>query len=331
MVVTIKTKNDLRFGTYEILGIKGTIPTQAITTVNLEHAKEADEPNFDFGTNFLEIIEMEPHRLIEEQNYCKMKTEEIKQIIQKHPNKLCLLALKGIKNEFRITKYENEFLMKFQIDCGFKFIKIFFRLKQNAVEDLKHFRNQVKSKKKIFVACIDEKLPSKIFESIYLNCVKEHDEIISFFGRQLNKDNASNFTLLISRETDKVIRLNSMIFKTNKGVINSVARNLLGYDCFSFLQKPANDNKYFKLVALDGLYFNTLTNDTTLICVLTGDNLYTSTRKFKKNQSFEYLPIYIHDIVRLNQLFVKLHTNYSRKKLLELFGDRKLQFLIFFK
>ena len=49
-----------------------------------------------------------------------------------------------------------------------------------------------------------------------------------------------------------------MIFKTNNNMINSVARHLLGFDCYSFLQKDPSDTGYFELVALEGFYFNTL-------------------------------------------------------------------------
>ena len=322
MTVDISVKNGLRYGTYKIHGIEGTVPVQAITSVNLKHAEDADEPNFDFGTNILEIIEMEPQRLIDDTEYKKERILEIKQNIKDNPDKLCLLAFRGIKSSFRINKSQNELLIKFQMNCGFRLVKAFFRLNKNASNDMKEFRKIITSKKKTFVACIDEKLRPKIFKSLYLECIKNHDDIVSFFGRKLNEDNAPNFALLIARNNDNVIRLSSMIFKTNKNMINSVARNLLGFDCYSFLQKSPSDNEYFELVALDGLYFNTLTKDTPLVCALTEENLFTSSGRFKRNQQSPYLPIYIHDMVRLNELFKILHTKYTRKELIKLFGDR---------
>ncbi|MCH7561974.1 MAG: hypothetical protein IIC67_11550 [Thaumarchaeota archaeon] len=316
-------KQSLLSKTYhKILGIRGNLTTQEITSVNLEHEIQADELNFDFGTNFLEIIEMEPDELMKNTKYRKKRIDEIKQMINDNRDMLCLLAIRGIKNKFKINKNENEFLIQFQIDCGFKLIKVFFRRNQKALEDFRYFRNIVTSQKKTFVACIDEKLRPKIFEFLYLKCVENHDDIVSFFGRMLNEKNAPNFGLLLGQDTDNIIRLNSMIYKTNKNMINSVARSLLGFDCFSFLQMTPNDNEYFELTALDGLYFNTLKKDTPLVCVLTGENLFTSSGRFKKNQDFPYLPIYIHDIVRLNELFKILHIKFTYKKLLELFEDR---------
>ncbi|MBN4046337.1 hypothetical protein JYT57_01525 [Nitrosarchaeum koreense] len=322
LTVKITNKNGIRYGSYKIHNIVGTVPVQAMTSVDLQRAEEADDPDLDFGTNILEIIEMEPQKLIDDVKYQREKIIEFKQNIKDNPDKLCLLAFRGIKTSFRINKIENKLLIKFQMDCGFRLIKAFFRLNTNALNDLKEFRKIITSKKKTFVACIDEKLRPKIFESLYSECITNHDDIISFFGRKLNDDNAPNFALLIEQNNDNVIRMSSMISKTNKNMINSVARNLLGFDCYSFSQQLPRDNEYFELVALDGLYFNTLTKDTPLVCVLNDENLYTSSGKFKRNQQSPYLPIYIHDIVRLNELFKIIHTKYTRKELVKLFEDR---------
>ena len=93
MTVNVKNKNGLRYGTFDIHGIKGSFPNQAITNVNLEQAEDADESDFNFGTNILEIIEMEPQRLIDDVEYKQERIIEIKQIIEKNPDKLCMFNL----------------------------------------------------------------------------------------------------------------------------------------------------------------------------------------------------------------------------------------------
>lgn len=321
MTVDISVKDRLRYGTYTINGINGTVPIQAITSVNLQHAKDANVLDFDFGTNILEIIESEPQRLIDYPEYKKEEIIKIKQYIKDNPDKICLLAIKGIKSNFKISNSENEFLIKFQIECGFQLIKVFFRPNKKIKKNMDEFRKMIVAKKKTFVACIDEKFKPKIFESLYLECIDNKDDIVSFFGRKLNENTASNFTLLIARNGDKIIRLSSMIFKTNNNMTNSVSRYLLGFDCYSFLQKDLSNVKYYRLVALEGFYFNTLKKDTPLICVLTKENLFTSSDRFSKNKQSPYLPIHIHDIVRLNELFKTLHIKYTRKKLVVSFNE----------
>ncbi len=314
-------KNGLRYGTYTINGKKGTVPIQAITSVNLQHAEDADVPEFNFGSNILDIIEPEPQKLIDDIEYRRERIQEIKQQIKNNRNKICLLAIKGIKSTFRINFSENEFLINFQIECGFQLIRVFLRLNRKAQKEMDDFRKIVASKKKTFVACIDENLRPKKFEYLYLECIKNKDDIVSFFGRKVTEDNSPNFAFLIERNQDNIIRFSSMISKTNNNMINSVARNLLGFDCYSFSQKTHSDTGYFELVALEGFYFNTLTKDTPLICELTQDNLFTSSGRFKRNQQSAFLPIYIHDMVRLNELFKTLHIRHSREELIALFRD----------
>ena len=284
----------------------------------------AENPDLDFGTKILQISEMEPARLNNE-IYRKERVNAIRKTIKANPGMLCLLAVGGIKSNFRINKAVNEMLIQFQIDCGFKLIQVFFNYVKDAMDDLEYFRNMIESKKKIFVACLDEKLDSNLFKLLYLECIERRDDIVSFYGRKQNKENMRNFGWIRSRKNDHTIRLSSFISKNNKTMINSVARHLLGFDCFSFPERIPSAAKFsYGPVALDEFYFNTLTRDTSLICVLTGKNLYTSTREFKENKKSEYLPIYIHDIVRLNESFETLHTKYTHKELSKLFIDQML-------
>lgn len=311
-------KNNMRSGTFEILGKKGQIPSQIITTLNIEQAKLAERPNFDFGSNILEITELDPSKL-NDKSYQQIRIEQINQTIKDHPDKLCIFGIKGLK-KFRVDKEKNEFLIEFQIACGFNIIQAYFKNIRNAKDDLIYFRKLVKSKEKFFVACVDEKLPYAIFESLYLDCLENKDEIISFFGRRRNFQNDENYNLIQERLEDKILRFSLSISKSYQGMANSIMYNALGFDCFSFSRKISTNHRVGRLVALDKLRFKILIKNTKLICVLSGENLYDSSQKFKKTHKYEYLPIQVHDMVRLNQLLKKIHIIYTREKLLKLFN-----------
>ena len=321
MTSKIHVKDNLRFGSFKILGKTHTIPSQIITTLNLEHANSADRPNLNFGSNILEITELDLSRL-DDESYQKIRIDEIKQMIKDHPDKLCIFGIKELKGKFKVNKEKNKFLINFQIACGFEIIHVYFKNIKSAKNDLIYFRNLVKSKKKFFVACVDEKLRPTIFESLYLNCLENKDEIISFFGRRFTPNNIDNFNLIKDRPKDDILRFSLSISKSNHDMANSIMYNILGFDCFSFSRRTPTNLKFKRLVALDGLDFHTLTKYTKLVCVLSGENLYYSSQKFKESQDYEYLPIYIHDMVKLNQLLKKLHRIYTSEELMALFGDR---------
>ena len=62
LAVRIHVEDNLRYGSFKILDITGKVPLQIMTSLNLEHANDADHPNFNFNTNILEITEMDPSR-----------------------------------------------------------------------------------------------------------------------------------------------------------------------------------------------------------------------------------------------------------------------------
>jgi len=135
----VKQRNGIRYGDFEIHGIKGNFPSQAITSTNLNHAKYLAKPDLDFKTSFLEIIEKYPKKLFTNSEYRKQRITKISQIIRQNPNKLSLLVLNGART-LRITKEDNLLLIKFQIECGFKLIKVFFKNVRNASDNVKEFR-----------------------------------------------------------------------------------------------------------------------------------------------------------------------------------------------
>src|SRR5438309_8349 len=97
MTVNVRHKNGIRHGDFEIHGVRGQFPVQAITSTNLNHAKFLGVPNFNFRTEFLEIIEKFPNRILTEYEYRQKRISEISKIISQNPDKLCLLVLNGAR------------------------------------------------------------------------------------------------------------------------------------------------------------------------------------------------------------------------------------------
>ena len=128
MSVSVKQKNGIRYGTYNIMGVSGNFPNQAITSTNLNHAKFLGTSNFDFKTKFLEIVERHPDKIISDKEYRDRRQEIISKIIRQNSDKLCTLVISGAKS-MSIPKDKNISLIKFQKDCGFKLIKAFFKIR----------------------------------------------------------------------------------------------------------------------------------------------------------------------------------------------------------
>lgn len=327
MTVIIKNKNGIRYGTYTIYGIQGTFPNQAITSTNLNHVKAAKKTNFDFKTNILEIIEFTPNKLKTEPDYRARKVNAISKIIKANPDKLCLLTLKGARGGFKLTKETNEFLIKFQIDCGFSLIRAFFRYVKNATENAKYYRSLIPQGRS-YTAVLDENMTHSVFRKLYLNCLKHDDELISFAGRvpsgkkSKNIKNKLNFQFIARRKTDKIIRMTSFASKSINGVASSYVYHLFGFDVYSFMTRQGNQNiPKFELKSLDKFKFVPLTNTTKLRCVLTGMNLYASSKHFEKTLEKSSLPISVHVILELNKLLEDLQEKYSREELETIIGN----------
>jgi len=79
-------------------------------------------------------------------------------------------------------------------------------------------------------------------------------------------------------------------------------------------------------MALNGFSYEQLLQNTSLVCVLTGQNLYTSSKWFERELEKSSLPVSIHDIIELNTKFEDLQENYTREQLEELVGNRFYRF-----
>ena len=337
MPVSIKHKNGNRYGTFDICGIKGNFPTQAITSTNLNHIQFIKNPNFDFKTKITEIIEFKPRQLIDDSEYRERRLEQISKMMNKNPGYLFLFTLNGVrgtkyKNKFgkaiipfEFTKANNKSLIDFQQKAGFPLIKVFFKTSKS-IKDSNYYRSLIPKGK--FIAVLDENLPHNSFTTLYKECIVKKDEIISFFGRSPSKsetqtNNNLNFMFLASNHDDKILRLTSFIQKTDDGLTRSLIYNYLGLDAYSFMTRRGNPNIVdYKMKVLDGFFYKPLQNNTTLICPITGKNLYKSSKYFEIEHKKSSLPVTIHDIVMLNDQFEKLPERYTKNDIEKILENR---------
>ncbi len=163
---------------------------------------------------------------------------------------------------------------------------------------------------------------------MYNECLTNKDEIISFFGRIPSKskkqiNNQLNFGFLASHPDDKILRFVSFTLKALDGAVLSLAFNYFGLDAYSFMtRRGRQDIDDYEMRVLDGFFYKILQKNTTLICSITGKNLYESSKEFKQKYDKSSIPVTIHDIVRLNEQFEKLFEQYSREEIKELLEDR---------
>lgn len=317
MSVTVRNKNGIRFGEFEIHGIKGYFPRQAITTTNLNHSKYLRTPYLDFKTSVLEIIEKNPLDLVSDRDYRKRRIKAVSKVLEDNADKLCLLVLRGIRNSAKITKPRNESIIDFQIECGFKLIKVFFPSARNALQYAREYRKRIPHDRSV-VFVLDENLEHSVFRDLYMDALNHNDEIIGFAGREPSRtdyDNKLNFQFVASREKDGIIRLASFVKKSFGGVVGSLVYHAFGFDLYSFMTRFGNPNSLpYEMKALAGFRYEPLVAGTEKTCVVTGMNLFHSSKRFE-GQNKSSLPVSVHDIVRLNEEFEQLHENYTRDRL----------------
>ena len=338
MTVSIDHKNSNRCGTFKINGIEGTFPTQSITSTNLNHRDDYfDDKQFNFKTNIVEIIEFNPRKLINDSEYRESRSKTISKMIDENSNYLCLFTLSGArasryKNKsghkiipFEFTRANNESLIKFQKECGFPLIKVFFKLPED-IEGSEYYRTLIPKDR--FVASLDENMDHDSFRTLYQECIAKQDQIISFFGRVPSKNkkqfnNQSNFAFLAAHPDDQILRLASFIKKSVPDVVSSLVYNYFGIDAYSFMTRRGRQNiPDYQMKALNGFFYKSLEKDTTLICPITEKNLYESSKYFENEYNKSSIPVTTHDIVRLNEQFEKLPEQYTREEIQEILGDR---------
>lgn len=323
MVVNVVINNGIRSGTFDINGIKGTFPTQAITSTNLNHAKLMHDPAFDFKTKILEIIEKYPGKIIHDQTYRKKRISEVKEIIKNNSDKLCFLALNGIKT-YGISKSGNISLIDFQIQCGFIFIKAYFIEKVSSVNDLIYYKNKI-PKNKYLMPILDEKLSHFNFEKLYVMTYRLGYDIIGFLGRtptRLNKNIRLNLKFLGSRDDDQFLRFTSFIEKSSKKISNPLLYHLFGFDIFSFRTSYGTPNISFsELTVCDQFKIVPLKSSSKLQCAVTNQNLYKIAKDYLQSKK-STAPISIYNIVLLNEEFRILGKKYTRKQLEIIVSDR---------
>ena len=297
------------------MGVTGRFPVQAITSTNLNHSTFLRVPNFNFRTKFLEIIVQYPKRVLSSPTHRQERINDISEIIQQNPDKLCLALIHGSKTALDMTLEQNLSFIQFQIDCGFKLIKVFFKDGVNALTNLQEYRSSIPDGRKL-VMVLDENLEHVTFRELYLNAIDHGDEIIGFLGREPDRnddENRQNFQFISSRENDKIIRLVTSISKSFGGIVGSLVYNWFGFDVYTFLPKFGPPNpKASELKALNVFSFQPLRSNSNLTCVVRGTNLYNSSR-LSALENRSSVPVSVHDIVRLNMQLEALQDNYTRQ------------------
>jgi hypothetical protein len=323
MTVNVSQRNGIRFGTFDIGGIQGRFPVQAITSTNLNHARDMGIPNFNFRTNILEIVERSPNRILQDDAYRRRRIRAISEIMNQNPDKLCLLVLHRGRT-IRIDRDANLVFIQFQIDCGFKIIKAFFKHGRNALHNLNEYRRSLPQDRSLMIV-LDETFSPVIFQALYLNAYNHGDQMIGFLGREPKRDNNNirlNLLFLKSRNNDKIIRLVSFTNKGFRGIVSSLIFHLFGFDVYSFWTRFGNQNRSpTELNVLNEFSYQPLTQTSNFVCAVTGTSLYTSSRRMEA-QGKSSVPVSIHNIVRLNQLFEVIQDRYTRSQLELMAGSR---------
>lgn len=323
LVVNVRDRNGIRYGDFEIHGIKEHFPIQIITSSNLGHAKDMRVPNFDFHTNILEIHVPSRKKLLENPVYREEQMNRISRIIQHNPEKLCMFVLGGIRSE-KISKDANLYLIQFQIDCGFKIIKVFLQYNRHASETAIEYRNLIPENRTLMYV-LDEKLNPIVFEKLYLSAYENYkDEIIGFIGREPKIQNNNirlNLLFIKNRDNDKIIRLVSFTKKWIGGISSSLIFHLFGFDLYSFWTKSWRKVPIEEIRVFNRFSSQFLTSNSNFVCVVTGNSLYDSSVTMDAvGKSF--VPTSIHNIVRLNESFETLEQVYTRPQLELIAGNR---------
>jgi len=337
MTINVNHERGIRYGSFNINGIEGRFPIQAITSTNLNHTQYFENPNFDFKTKIVEIVDFFPKKLVNDPKYRENRIKTVSKMINEYPEYLFLFTVKGARantyktksgisvKPFKFTKSDNVSLIKFQTECGFPLIKVFFK-RVKSINDSEYYRSLIPNNQ--FVASLDENMSHNAFRTLYLECIDKGDEIISFFGRKPSTSkkqihNQLNFTFIAGRPNDKILRLTSFTSKAVDSAVSSLIYNWYSLDVYSFMTRRGNqDIDEYEMRVLDGFYYKPLLKNTNLVCPITGKNLYQSSKDFERKFDKSSIPVTTHDIVRLNEQFEVLHEKYSREEIQEILGDR---------
>ena len=313
-------------GEFDIMGIKGTFPTQAITSTNLNHFKKSAY-TVNFKTNIVMFIEFEPNKLLTDPEYRERQKKQFCNKISKNPGYLYLFTLNNLKStdtekRTNFTRDNNEILINFQKDCGFSLITAFFNTSNiDLIKDSQYYRTLIPEHQ--FIACLDEHLYFDLFKALYLECLEQGDKAISFFGRTPNKKNTNSslkLSLLRGRSQDKILRLASCIEKSTNGVANSLTLHWYGYDAYSFrtILPSSTMPKKWEQQVLEEFRFKSLSSMPSAVCVITKKKLQESVRDFTSDPS---APVATYNIVKLNENFKRFKKKYDVKKIRKILGD----------
>ncbi len=211
---------------------------------------------------------------------------------------------------------------------GFSLVKAFFKKNsKDVIDDSQHYRSRISKNR--FVAVIDENMRSHLFKSLYVDCLDNKDDLISFFARKpakvRNPYRLRNFTFLQSRPDDRILRLSSGIIKSPNHVAGSLLYHWVGLDAYSFRTVARNTptSAHFEAEVLVGFRYIPLSKAPSLVCAITGKDLQQSVRDFAQNNN-SLVPISVYNIVTLNKQFRTLSRKYTVAKLQKILTNANL-------
>ena len=324
MTTETKIRNGIRYGETTLSGVRVRLPTQAMTSTNVNHARDAGVPDFDFKTKFLVVLEKYPRRLISDVEYRKRRVDIVRKTLQDNGDKIAVFEVKGSKS-LKPTKDENSALIRFQLACGFKYVTAFFGTEKNWADNFAAYRDTLPAGIEL-APVLDLNLKHETFIGLYELALREKCEVICFMGRnpsRTNRDNKLNFEFIRSRAEDRVVRAALSINKSNNGLLNTLVFLRYRFDVCSFLTRYGNQNIVdYKLSAVKDSDIVKVEDNPDLRCVVRGGSLHDSCVYFGREMNKSSLPVQIHDVVVTNELLERAHDTFTEEQLAALLSER---------
>ena len=312
------SENSIRYGKFSFGTTEGKVPTQCITTTNLNHLHKVGA-TLDLGTRILEIYWLGNLKDLDDANEFNKISNRFAGILSKNKDKICLLLPQSMRSR-RVNKRINLLLIKLQIEAGFKFIKVFLKHNRDAIENLNQYMKLV-PQGRFLLPVIDEKLNNEVFKALYIQALKADLPIIGFLGRDLGRNITvnDNHLFIRGRKHDNVIRLISDIEKsTANGNAKSLLFKWLGYDAFTFKTRIGSYHTSAQLRTFRGFKYVPIENNRDMPCVIYPDSKLYDTSDSFSGQRMETVPLSINNIIELNKHFKRLHEHSTEKKLAEM-------------
>lgn len=315
MEVDVRVGNGNRHGNFSYGSIYGNVPSQAMTTANINHMRVVRNNNINFKTPFLEVLFRKDFSMGDNSVWLGMEIRKMSKLITDNPNKVCLMSMVGARSK-RLSRADNKFLIRLQNRAGFNFIRVYMKRNRGALEELDEYFDCI-PEGKMLVPVLDENLKNTTFKELYSKCIKTGLPIIGFLGREIADANKRNYLFIGSRKKDNVIRIVSdLTRRTKSGMPKPILYNYLGYDVCSFTSRQTRYTlRTQPLQVIDGLRFVNVQNNRSIPWIMGDDQRLVDVVETYREYGQETVPCSICSIIRLNESFQSMHTTTSYEEL----------------